>query len=521
MKLFILLAFAFLSAVLCQDLSTDRILELYDVASSADFGKWSASSNRIQLICDEVKGDLEQRMGVTFEKYEAQLYHNITVEDGIIYRVWMDIGEDSYLEVTLLQQFKVVPIVGVSGQVQYEVQNEVLLIMAEWVVEEFTSWQDANDEIQKIVEDRRNDLSSSDHLFVGVGPTTNLTALRYQTYRFRGGIFYRVEVDYDNRVTNEILIELHLPDPLESMRPVLVPWPHLLDFKLPLCQLQQLTFDHFVSQNPGASGILYPSCNEDWFFNPKQCYGSTGDCWCVNPVNGTVIDGTFAWEVDHYRPPAECGEVPENTTLVLYKNGFSESMDADDEIQKISDRYKRDVFAALNITTLNKYEAVAYQVQYIGGTHYKIELDIGEETFVEMRVFESLPVQYSSILSLLSVERIDSTKESPLCEIQNTQLDEMMDHWIYEPQHRHQQCLKDGRFNSTQCSTDSSACWCVNENTGKVISGSIRPDYMNINCDEIQENTSDGPTVTDDEEYCFWKVFKESLLRQMQDYKRI
>ncbi|XP_069754095.1 H-2 class II histocompatibility antigen gamma chain-like isoform X2 [Narcine bancroftii] len=43
-----------------------------------------------------------------------------------------------------------------------------------------------------------------------------------------------------------------------------------------------------VKRKPGS---FYPSCNTDGNFEPKQCWPSTGFCWCSYP-NGTEVKGT-------------------------------------------------------------------------------------------------------------------------------------------------------------------------------------------------------------------------------------
>jgi hypothetical protein len=39
-------------------------------------------------------------------------------------------------------------------------------------------------------------------------------------------------------------------------------------------------------------GKYMPQCTQFGYFEATQCYGSTGQCWCVIPDNGQAIDGT-------------------------------------------------------------------------------------------------------------------------------------------------------------------------------------------------------------------------------------
>lgn len=38
-----------------------------------------------------------------------------------------------------------------------------------------------------------------------------------------------------------------------------------------------------------AIGVYSPQCNEDKTWKAKQCWGSTGTCWCVNIVTGQKL----------------------------------------------------------------------------------------------------------------------------------------------------------------------------------------------------------------------------------------
>jgi hypothetical protein len=39
-------------------------------------------------------------------------------------------------------------------------------------------------------------------------------------------------------------------------------------------------------------GKFLPACTDSGYYQPKQCHGSTGYCWCVNPETGKEIQGT-------------------------------------------------------------------------------------------------------------------------------------------------------------------------------------------------------------------------------------
>jgi len=46
-----------------------------------------------------------------------------------------------------------------------------------------------------------------------------------------------------------------------------------------------------ASNSPALLGAYIPQCQEDGSYSPKQCRGSTGECWCVNE-NGDEVEGT-------------------------------------------------------------------------------------------------------------------------------------------------------------------------------------------------------------------------------------
>ena len=39
-------------------------------------------------------------------------------------------------------------------------------------------------------------------------------------------------------------------------------------------------------------GAFAPECEADGSFKQKQCYDSTGHCWCVDTLTGEEVKGT-------------------------------------------------------------------------------------------------------------------------------------------------------------------------------------------------------------------------------------
>lgn len=47
-----------------------------------------------------------------------------------------------------------------------------------------------------------------------------------------------------------------------------------------------------LSKSTGLPGEFVPRCELDGTFEPKQCHGSIGYCWCVDVITGKEISGT-------------------------------------------------------------------------------------------------------------------------------------------------------------------------------------------------------------------------------------
>ncbi|KAL9971160.1 hypothetical protein ACROYT_G023651 [Oculina patagonica] len=71
----------------------------------------------------------------------------------------------------------------------------------------------------------------------------------------------------------------------------------------PLTKCEKLHNEALAKKEHGATTIYVPQCREDGSFEPKQCYGSIGYCWCVDK-NGDEIPGTRT-KFGHV-PPLEC-----------------------------------------------------------------------------------------------------------------------------------------------------------------------------------------------------------------------
>ena len=53
---------------------------------------------------------------------------------------------------------------------------------------------------------------------------------------------------------------------------------------------------HKLNDTYGAlpNGAYAPQCEQDGSYKRKQCYGSTGYCWCAVSLTGILINGTMS-----------------------------------------------------------------------------------------------------------------------------------------------------------------------------------------------------------------------------------
>jgi len=95
--------------------------------------------------------------------------------------------------------------------------------------------------------------------------------------------------------------------------------------------------------------------------------------------------------------------------------GFTDWQPATPEIQSICDELRTDVEMRMNMMTssFTSYVAVSYRSQVVAGTNYVIRMDVGEEQYLELNVFETLPIP-QSMLSLTSAQWVeDEADEGP------------------------------------------------------------------------------------------------------------
>ncbi|XP_051266571.1 cystatin-B-like isoform X1 [Dicentrarchus labrax] len=91
--------------------------------------------------------------------------------------------------------------------------------------------------------------------------------------------------------------------------------------------------------------------------------------------------------------------------------GWSETMEATEDIQKICDQVKPLVEQKTNKIYM-EFRAVEYRSQIVAGTNFLIKVHVGGEKYIHLFVFRALPC-YGGGIELCKVQE-DKTKEEPL-----------------------------------------------------------------------------------------------------------
>eukprot|EP01059_Diplonema_ambulator_P008641 TRINITY_DN182_c0_g1_i8.p1 TRINITY_DN182_c0_g1~~TRINITY_DN182_c0_g1_i8.p1 ORF type:complete len:217 (+),score=72.01 TRINITY_DN182_c0_g1_i8:507-1157(+) len=60
-----------------------------------------------------------------------------------------------------------------------------------------------------------------------------------------------------------------------------------LDVDLSTCQV--CTLAKAAAEAKGLIGTFIPQCDADGFYSTKQCWGSTGECWCADRLTGEKL----------------------------------------------------------------------------------------------------------------------------------------------------------------------------------------------------------------------------------------
>nr|8GT7_B Chain B, Cystatin-A [Homo sapiens]8GT7_D Chain D, Cystatin-A [Homo sapiens] len=95
----------------------------------------------------------------------------------------------------------------------------------------------------------------------------------------------------------------------------------------------------------------------------------------------------------------------------MIPGGLSEAKPATPEIQEIVDKVKPQLEEKTN-ETYGKLEAVQYKTQVVAGTNYYIKVRAGDNKYMHLRVFKSLPGQNEDLV--LTGYQVDKNKDDEL-----------------------------------------------------------------------------------------------------------
>ncbi|XP_031552751.1 cystatin-B-like [Actinia tenebrosa] len=91
--------------------------------------------------------------------------------------------------------------------------------------------------------------------------------------------------------------------------------------------------------------------------------------------------------------------------------GLTDQKTADAEIQKICDEIKTAAEGKAG-KSFSRFEAKFYASQVVAGTNFFIKVHVGEDSYVHVRVFRSLP-HAGSTLELDSIQ-VDKSEADPI-----------------------------------------------------------------------------------------------------------
>ena len=91
--------------------------------------------------------------------------------------------------------------------------------------------------------------------------------------------------------------------------------------------------------------------------------------------------------------------------------GFTKTRPATEEVQNIVSEVQGQVQSRLNVQ-FDRFQAVSYRSQVVAGVNYFIKVDVGNGSFIHIKVFVPLP--YTNLPPSLSDVQIGKSLQDPL-----------------------------------------------------------------------------------------------------------
>ncbi|XP_004436564.1 PREDICTED: cystatin-A isoform X2 [Ceratotherium simum simum] len=80
----------------------------------------------------------------------------------------------------------------------------------------------------------------------------------------------------------------------------------------------------------------------------------------------------------------------------MMPGGLTEARPATPDIQEIANEVKSQLEAKTN-QTYEEFKAVEYKTQVVAGTNYYIKVQVGDNNYIHLKIFKSLPHQGGSL----------------------------------------------------------------------------------------------------------------------------
>lgn len=211
---------------------------------------------------------------------------------------------------------------------------------------------------------------------------------------------------------------------------------------------------------PMIPGKYIPQCTPSGDYQQKQCHGSTGFCWCVDPKTGKELPGT---RVGPGKGEVQCSSINFAAPIFVSLGSCAEARQRAGPM--MPGKY------IPQCTSSGKYEPV--QCHGSTGNCWCVNTETGEE-ISGTRVGPgagrrpSCPSTAFAASSFVSMETCAQARQ---------RVGPMMP-GKYIPQ-----CVASGDYNEVQCHGSTGYCWCVNPKTGeKVPNTEVAPGHGPPSC---------------------------------------
>ncbi|XP_004578329.1 cystatin-A [Ochotona princeps] len=95
----------------------------------------------------------------------------------------------------------------------------------------------------------------------------------------------------------------------------------------------------------------------------------------------------------------------------MIPGGLTDAKPATPEIQEMVNKFKSQLEEETN-ERYEQFEAVEYKTQVVAGTNYYIKVRVGEDRYIHMKIFKSLPGRNQDLV--LSAYQTDKSKNDEL-----------------------------------------------------------------------------------------------------------